>query len=115
MKNKLPIISLFNGVLSWVVCIVGITHFEKFNFIGNENLLSMLHIRTYESVIILLCVLALTGGGFILGICSLKLSERRKISWAAILINGVYFIPMAGSFVQVLIPDDIFGATPGVQ
>ena len=95
MKNKLPTLSVFIGIFSWSVCLAGIIYFEKFYSVENQDPLSIFEPGAFESVVILLSGAVITGIGFILGIFSFKMSEKRKISSAAIIINGIYCIPVA--------------------
>ena len=95
MKNKLPKLSVFIGLASWVVCVIGIIYFENYYSVEQQDPLTIFEPGVFEAVLILLSGAAITGVGFILGLFSFKLSEDRKTSWAAVIINGVYCIPVS--------------------
>jgi hypothetical protein len=49
----------------------------------------------FESVLMILIGAIGTGLGLLIGIVGLKVSDKKKFSWAAITINGCYCIPIS--------------------
>lgn len=100
MKYKLPIYSLVLGVAVWLISLVGIAYFNIFYSVTVADPKSIFKPGAFESLLIILLGAGVTCIGLLVGITSLKVSEKSKLSWASIIINGLYCIPIAAMLVM---------------
>ena len=100
MKYKLPTYSLILGVAIWLISLVGIAYFNMYYSVAIRDPKSIFKPGAFESVLIILFGAAVTCIGLLAGIISLKISGKRKLSWAAIITNGLYCIPIAAMLIM---------------
>jgi len=94
MKNKLPSYSLKLGVTVWLVSLVGLTYLNLFYSVKNPNPHNIFKPGAFESLLIILTGAAFTSVGLLSGLIGLKILNNTKHSWAGIIVNGLYCIPI---------------------
>jgi hypothetical protein len=95
MKSKLPVISFVLGMAVWLISLYMIYDLNTHHYIESPDPKRIFKPGAFESLLIILFGASITGIGLLTSIIALKISGKRKLSWAAIIINGLYCIPIA--------------------
>lgn len=103
MKYKLPIFSLVLGGAIWLISIVSIAYFNMHYSVETYDPRSIFKPGAFESLLIILFGAAITCIGLLVGIFALRLSGNKRLSWAAIIINGLYCIPIAALLIMQIL------------
>ena len=103
MKTKLPMYSLITGIAIWLISLAGMAYFNIYYSVENPDPLNIFKPGAFESLLIVLFGAAVTALGLLAGITALIVSTKRKLSWVAIIVNGLYCIPVAAILAENLV------------
>ncbi len=99
MNKYMPTASFTIGVIVWLLSIVGMIYITYiFQPVKSHDPLSVIPPRVFGLMLLILFGATTTGVGFLIGLIGLRVSGRKKFSWLAISINGLYCLPIAAMF-----------------
>ena len=82
------------GIIIWLVSLAGIVSFKIYYSVENIIPEAIFMPGVFAIVLIILSGTMATGFGLIAGVTALRTSSMRKLAWIAIVINGLYCIPV---------------------